>query len=154
MVTHGTFIIERGFAQAPERVFAAFQNPAKKRKWFAESKGMDLESHELDFRVGGAEVTRSRFREGSPFPGVVMTNHSTYLDIVPGERIVFAYTMTIGDNRISASLATIELTVAPSGGTTLKFTDQGAYFPGSDGPAMREHGWAKLLESLAAELAD
>lgn len=150
MVSHGTFVIERSFAQGPERVFAAFSDPAKKRKWFAESKGMDLESHDLDFRAGGSEVTNSRFKEGSPFPGVAMTNHSTYLDIVPGERIVFAYTMTIGANRISASLATIELVAAESG-TKLLFTEQGAYFPGADGPAMREHGWGKLLEALAKE---
>ena len=79
-----------------------------------------------------------------------MTNHSTYLDIVPNERIVLAYTMTIGENRISASLATVEL-VADEAGTKLKFTDQGAYFPGADGPAMREHGWVTLLEALAKE---
>jgi len=150
MVSHGTFVIERSFPQGPERVFAAFSDPAKKRKWFADSRSMELEKYELDFRAGGSEVTGSRFKEGSPFPGVVMTNHSTYLDIVPNERIVLAYTMTIGENRISASLATIEL-VADEAGTKLKFTDQGAYFPGADGPAMREHGWVKLLEALAKE---
>jgi uncharacterized protein YndB with AHSA1/START domain len=150
MVSHGTFVIERSFPQGPERVFAAFSDPAKKRKWFADSRNMELEKHELDFRAGGSEVTSSRFKEGSPFPGVVMTNHSIYLDIVPGERIVFAYTMTIGENRISASLATIEFTPAESG-TKLVFTEQGAYFPGADGLAMREHGWGKLLEALAKE---
>jgi uncharacterized protein YndB with AHSA1/START domain len=33
-VTHSTFVIERSYATTPERVFAAFSDPAKKRRWF------------------------------------------------------------------------------------------------------------------------
>ena len=79
-------------------------------------------------------------------------NHTTYQDIVPNRRIVFAYTMTIGDRRMSASLATFEFVPADQG-TDLIFTQQGAFFEGADGPQMREEGWRKLLEKLAAELA-
>ncbi len=35
-VTHSTFVIERSYPTSPERVFAAFADPAKKRRWFAE----------------------------------------------------------------------------------------------------------------------
>jgi hypothetical protein len=67
--------------------------------------------------------------------------------------VVLAYTMTLGERRISASLATFEL-VPTEKGTDLIFTDQGAYFEGADGPTMREGGWRKLLDSLAKELAN
>ncbi len=64
---------------------------------------------------------------------------------------VLAYTMTVGDKRISASLASFEL--APSGsGTRLMFTEQGAYFEGADGEQVREQGWQALLQSLDVEL--
>jgi hypothetical protein len=38
-------------------------------------------------------------------------------------------------------------------GTDLIFTEQAAFFEGSDGPQLREDGWHKLLEHLARELA-
>jgi uncharacterized protein YndB with AHSA1/START domain len=59
--------------------------------------------------------------------------------------------MTLGENRISASLATLEF-LSSDGGTKLVFTDQGAFFEGSDGPKMREEGWSHILDGLAAEV--
>jgi uncharacterized protein YndB with AHSA1/START domain len=151
-VTHGTFVIERSYAVAPERVFAAFADPAKKQRWFAGGEGSDMEEFEMDFRVGGSERTMRRMGPQTPFPGVALTNHSYYEDIVPNRRVVFAYTMSLGDRRISASLATVEF-VRTEKGTDLIFTDQGAYFEAGDGPKMREGGWIKLLEGLVKELA-
>ena len=151
-VTHGTFVIERTYPATPERVFAAFADPGKKRRWFGGGEGREVEEFQMDFRVGGSERARYRFKAGTRFPGSELTNHTNYQDIVEGRRIVMAYTMSLDDRRFSASLATIEL--LPEGsGTVLIFTEQGAYFEGSDGPEMREAGWRKLLEHLAGELA-
>jgi uncharacterized protein YndB with AHSA1/START domain len=60
--------------------------------------------------------------------------------------------MSLGDTRISASQATVEL-LATENGTDLIFTEQGAFFEGADGPQIREAGWRQLLEKLASELA-
>ena len=60
--------------------------------------------------------------------------------------------MALGDKRISASLATIELLPTETG-TDLILTHQGAFFEGSDGPQMREAGWRQIFERLAKELA-
>src|SRR5258708_7893850 len=92
-VIHNTFVIEQTYPTTPERVFAAFSDPAKKRRWFGEGERHDIEEFEMDFRVGGAEHTRYRFKEGTPFPGVALTNDTSYLDIVPNRRVVFASTM-------------------------------------------------------------
>lgn len=151
-VTHATFVIERNYPTTPERVFAAFADPVRKRRWFGGGESSELEVFELDFRVGGNERTSRRFKEGTPFPGVTHTSQSNYQDIVPNRRIVFAYTMTLGDRRISASLATVELFPSEKGADFI-FTEQAAFFEGSDGPQMREEGWRKILEGLAKELA-
>lgn len=149
---HSTFVLERSFPQAPERVFAAFSDPARKRRWFAESHSHDVEKFELDFRVGGIERASYRFREGSPFPGVELSSEGAHLDIVPDRRIVMASTMSLGGRRISASLITFEL-LQSGEGTELICTHQGTFFEGSDGPQMREMGWRKILDQFAAELA-
>jgi len=151
-VTHSTFTIERHYPAKLERVFAAFSDPAKKRRWFAEGDGRVLEDFEMDFRVGGSERLVYRFQEGSPFPGAVLINSTTYQDIVPGQRVVFAYTMTLNDRCFSASLVTVEF-LASENGTELTFTDQGAYFEGADGPERRQHGWTKILDDLTRQLA-
>jgi uncharacterized protein YndB with AHSA1/START domain len=148
-VIHSTFVIERSYPVAPERVFAAFADPGRKRLWFAEGEGHEVEHYEMDFRVGGKERARFRLKkEGTPLQGIVCTNDSGYLDIAPNRRVVFASTMTVGEKRISASLGTVEF-LASETGTDLIFTHQGAFFEGADGPAMREEGWRKLLDRLA-----
>jgi uncharacterized protein YndB with AHSA1/START domain len=152
LAIHSTFVIERSFPTSPERVFAAFADPAKKRRWFAESELNEVEEFKSDFRVGGTERLRYRFKEGSPLKGRELTNQGTYQEIVPNRRIVTASSMAFGDKPFSASLVTIEL-VPTDNGTDLICTHQGAFFEGADGPQIREAGWRKLLDKLAAELS-
>lgn len=147
-VNHATFVIERSYPVAPEKVFAAFADPARKRRWFVDDEASDVEDFGMDFRVGGFEKKRFRTKHG-----FVCTNVTTYLDIVADRRIVFAYTMSVGETRISSSQSTVEILSAAKS-TVLIFTEQAAFFEGADGPKMREEGWRDLLERLANELAN
>ncbi|WP_119460616.1 SRPBCC family protein [Rhodospirillaceae bacterium SYSU D60014] len=145
-VTHATFVIERPYDASPARVFAAFADPVVKRRWFVEGEGWKVDEFEVDFRVGGYERSRFRYKEGP-----VIRNDTVYQDIVPDRRVIIAYSMTIGDTRISASLATVEFKLEGSG-TRLVYTEQGAFLDGADKPADREAGCRMLLEALDAEL--
>jgi uncharacterized protein YndB with AHSA1/START domain len=146
-VTHSTFVIERSYPTTPERVFAAFADPAKKRRWFAEGGSYGTREFEMDFRVGGSEHSRFNMPDGTP-----LANDTSYQDIEPNRRIVFAYTMSVGGRRISASLSTIEL-LPTEKGTDFVYTEQAAFFEGSDGEMIRKTGWSELFERLAKELA-
>jgi uncharacterized protein YndB with AHSA1/START domain len=151
-VVHSTFVLERSFPQSPERVFSAFSSAAKKRRWFGDGGNHELEQFEQDFRPGGSERLRYRFREGHPLAGETLTNDGVYQDIIENRRIVTVSAMARNDTRISVSLVTIELLPAESG-TDLICTYQGAFFEGSGGPEMREAGWRDLLDKLAKVLA-
>ena len=145
-IVHNTFVIERTYPHSAARVFGAFSDPAIKRRWFAEGEGWHIDAFDADFRVGGRETSRFRFKDGPP-----IANDTVYQDIVPDRRIVFVYAMTIGDKRISASLASVEL--FPSGsGTRLVYTEQGQFFDGADQPKQRELGCADLFDALGEEL--
>jgi uncharacterized protein YndB with AHSA1/START domain len=150
-VIHNTFVIERSYPVPPERVFAALSDPAQKRRWFVDGGGNKVEYYEMQFEVGGKD--RARFSHSGPMEGILFTNEGTYQDIVPGRRVMLASTMSMGEKRISSSLTTFEL-LSTEIGTDLIFTHQGAFYEGSDGPEMREGGWRRLLERLAAALAD
>jgi len=151
-VTHSTIVIEKLLPAPRHRVFAAFSDPAKKCRWFAEGDASEVQHFSMDFRVDGKERTVFRSSEDSPLKGAPLTNDTVFQDIVPAQRIVLAYRMTVADRPISASLATFDFLEAPHG-TLLIFTDQVAFFEGGEGAQIREQGWRELLAHLEDELS-
>jgi uncharacterized protein YndB with AHSA1/START domain len=145
---HNTFTIERTYPATAARVFHAFKDPAQKRRWFADGAGFVIDSYENDFRVGGFERTRFRFGADGP----PMTNDCVYFDIVENERLIFAYSMTIGGTPLSTSLATVEIVAASGSRTLLQFTEHTIYLDGNDGSVPRREGTVGLFERLAREL--
>ena len=137
-VRHTTFVIERTYGASPARVFAAWADPEAKAQWFPKAD-------EFDFRVGGRE-----FKRGS-HEGAIYTYDASYQDIVPGQRIVYTYSMDRDETRISISVTTVEIKEAATG-TLLLYTEQGAFLDGEDRPEDREHGTKSFLDALGEVL--
>jgi uncharacterized protein YndB with AHSA1/START domain len=150
-VIHNTFVIERSYPQSVSRVYAAFTQPEQKLRWYAENDHEPV-GFEMDFRVGGRERARYRFKKGHQFAGVEIDNQTTFQDIVPEKRIIVTSTMAFAGNTISIVLVTFEF--FPTGaGTDLVCTHQGVFFEHSDGPVMREQGWKVIFDRLGNLLA-
>ena len=149
-VTHDTFTIERRYGTSPASAFAAWADPEAKAVWFAADEGgWRHTAYELDFRVGGSEHSSAIPPDG----GAPHVYDARFLDIVDGHRIVYVYDMHLGDTRISASLATVQI-VADGPGTGLVYTEQGAFLDGHDDSAARHHGMAAVLDALGSALHD
>jgi uncharacterized protein YndB with AHSA1/START domain len=144
---HDSFRLERHFDAAPARVFHAFADPAAKAKWFGGPEETKREDAEFDFREGGRENMVSHFGDGSKFSFTAI-----YTDIVPDERIVYTYEMSMNDQRISVSVATIEIRGA-GGGSDFVLVEQGVYLDGLDNPEQRRQGTEQLMDALAKSLA-
>ncbi|WP_181771656.1 SRPBCC domain-containing protein [Amycolatopsis pittospori] len=143
-VKHATFTLERVYTAPPERVFAAWADPAAKAGWFAVPGG----GHSLDFRVGGREVT-----SGPPDDGKRMTADSHYEDIVENERIVYGTKLSAKGVLATVSVTTI-LFEAEAGGTRLTLIEQGTFLDGHEEPAWREQGTGDWLDKLGKALSE
>ncbi len=143
---HATFIVERTLPHPPARVYAAFAESDAKARWFLAPSDWTTAAYAFDFQVGGREHL-----ESVPPEGPAITFDATYLDIVPGRRIIYSYDMQIGAERISVSLAAIELEPT-MGGTRLTVTEHGVYLDGLDDVAQRRQGTEELIDAMVRSL--
>jgi uncharacterized protein YndB with AHSA1/START domain len=144
---HDTFVINRTFPFARELVFAAWATPEGKARWFVGPGGWQEKTREMEFRVGGHERVAGRKPSGP-----VSAFDAHYYDIVPNERIVYAYEMHLDDVRISVSVATVEFKEKQGGGTLLVVTEQGVFLDEFDDARGREHGTQILMDQLERSL--
>jgi uncharacterized protein YndB with AHSA1/START domain len=147
-VSHGVFTIERTYpGVTPARVFEAFATEAGKDAWFSgPDERWDIVERVFDFRVGGHERLKGRWKTG-----MITQFDATYFDIIPGERIVYAYEMRLDGRKISVSLATFEFKPAGAGARFV-MTEQGAFLDGYDDNGSREEGSREIVGKLSAYL--
>jgi len=146
-ITHDTFTIERTLDATPERVFEALSRPEIKARWFVGPKEWKQNGERrMDFRVGGTEHL-SGTHEG----GITSVFDATYYDIVPNERVVYVYEMTVNGRKISTSLATFRIEKMGAK-TKLVLVEQGAYFDDHPeaGNESRRRGTEFLIDQLVA----
>jgi uncharacterized protein YndB with AHSA1/START domain len=147
---HSTFVVERNFPWRLSRVFSAFAQPALKRRWYA-TGDHEILDFSMDFRVGGDETFRYRFKEGHPIAGSQISNESTFQDIEDQRRIVMTGRMLLNGKPILVSVTTMEF-ISTEKGTDVLLTHQGTYVDWPDGAKMIEVGWTALIERARKEL--
>jgi uncharacterized protein YndB with AHSA1/START domain len=140
--------LERTYDASPSRVFRALSDRAAKARWFEGGAGYTLLERDMDVRPGGRERVKGRWHSG-----MVSTFDATYYDVIPDKRLVYVYEMHLNEQKISVSLATMELHAIGSG-TRLVVTEQGAFLDGYDDAGSREKGTGFLLDLLGASLAN
>jgi uncharacterized protein YndB with AHSA1/START domain len=144
---HATFVIERAYPAHPAKVFGAWADVAAKAVWMDDPDfKSDGTEAEMDFSVGGHE----RFSGLTPEGGTYRYD-ATFYDIVPDRRIVYCYEMYAGDDRMSVSVATVDI-VPDRTGSRLTYTEQGVFLDSLDKPEQREEGTAWMLDNLGKYL--
>jgi uncharacterized protein YndB with AHSA1/START domain len=142
---HATFVIERRLAGSPRHAFSFWSRPDMKRRWTSCHPTWTTMDYSLDFRAGGGEVSLLRSPEGT-----LHGMHAHYLDIVETKRIVYAYEMTAGETRISASLVTV-LFEPTAAATRMVFTEQVVFLDGGSARD-RQEGTESGFDRLALEI--
>lgn len=117
---HGSHTKSIEIAATRYRVWACFAELDLRHRWFRIPGPAHASEHELDFRVGGDEVTSGTFTALDQAESIETRTH--FHEIVPGERIVSSYELTV-DRLRSVSVLTIELTDTTDG-TRVDFTEQ------------------------------
>ncbi len=145
-VNHHVFVIEREFTHAPSLVFFAWSDAEARRHWFSGPADWVAGEQVADFRVGGLEIS-----EGGPKDGFVSRYEARILEIVPDERIIIAFMMSVDGVPITASLATAEFKPGDYG-TLLRYTEQIAFLDGHDHMPQRIEGTEAMFDAFEVYL--
>ncbi|HLO98410.1 MAG TPA: SRPBCC domain-containing protein [Fimbriimonas sp.] len=144
---HETFVITRHLKCSIERAYAGWADPDLKEKWFHGPTGQwRAVERRMEFVVDGCEYLKGEFDDNE-----TSTFDSRYLEIVPLERIVYAYRMYVNHDLISVSLATVAFQ-KESTGTKMTFTEQAVYYGDRFGGKDRLEGSEWLLNNFEEEI--
>ncbi len=125
---HDTIVVTRHVDAAPDRVFAAFTDPEILKRWM-KAPGAGA-TRAFDPRVGSGDLLTAVFTH--PDGRVERVASATrYIELRPGQRVVYQYASSIDDVTRWTSLVTVELSPADEG-TDLTWTEQVAFLVPTD----------------------
>jgi uncharacterized protein YndB with AHSA1/START domain len=132
--------IKRFINAAPDRVYAAWTDPAQLKEWWG-PEGVRTRNLTADVRVGG----KYRWDLTSP-DGEEMSAFGEYRELIPGKKIVFTWKWD--DDEVwqhRTSLVTVELSNR-DGGTELRFKHE--ELPSEESRDRHNEGWNSILDRL------
>ncbi|WP_339748302.1 SRPBCC domain-containing protein [uncultured Maricaulis sp.] len=140
--SHESFTLTRQMAAPPAVVFRAWADPAARTVWSAPSAAVEIVYDAADFRLGGCDVVRCVEPDMPVFAAEVC-----YHDIVEDRRIIFAESVSRGDERMAAALISVEI-VAEGEGSTLTVTLQLVSLDIEGMGSNYRLGWTAALDNL------
>lgn len=141
-VVEGIVDLSKVFPEAVDVVFAAWSTEAAQRAWGDPGEGWQMSFDRFHFKVGKSDVCRF-----GPTGGEEYVNENRYLDIEPGQRIVYSTSLSAGGRLTFAG--TVAVTFEKEGsGTMMRLVENGLYFDGHDDPAAHRSGWKSMLAAL------
>ncbi len=146
-------VLERTLPVAPDRVWAAWTDPALLVQWFTPAPWKTV-SADLDVRPGGRCITTMESPEGEQFPNV-----GCYLQVEPGSLLVFTSAMVEGFRPVVGDgmpfTGRVEIAPAADGGTHYR-----AIAMHADKAGVEQHvemgfheGWGAATDQLVALLS-
>lgn len=144
-------VLERVLDVPKDLVWRAYTDPEQLKKWFVPAP-WSLADCEVDLRPGGIFRTVMRSPEGQEFAGA-----GCYLEVVPGEKLVWTSALAPGFRPAEASEGALPFTAVillEAHGTGTKYT---AIAMHGDEAACKRHadmgflaGWGATLDQLVA----
>ena len=139
MFDRPSLTLKRRIRATPERVFAAWTDPAQIALWFG-PEGAVVRHAEADPRPGGSYHMIFGMPDGEEHDV-----SGTYEQVVPGAKLVFTWMWRTLPDRVS--LVTID--ISPDGDGSLLTLTHERFFDARARDNHRE-GWSSCLERLAA----
>lgn len=135
--------LERTYKQSPDKVWAAWTDPAAMRAWFYPGDVSSVVVERFDVRKGGD--VRIQF---GPGPMGTPTAIGKIIDVVPGKRIAFTWNWE-GAPTMTDSIVTIEMVKAGSG---TKVTLRHDGLPSRDVADHFGGGWTGIMDRYTVAL--
>jgi len=129
------------------KLFRCWTEPALIVQWFTPPPWETIHA-EMDVRPGGASCITMQGPDGTEVP-----NRGLYLDVVPGQRLVFTDAYTAGWQPSAKPVFTCVLTFEDEGGQT-RYTAHARHWTAEDCAAHEKmgfyDGWGIATDQLAA----
>jgi uncharacterized protein YndB with AHSA1/START domain len=135
-----TLEIKRFIKASPERVYAAWTEPAQMKEWFGPEHAQTID-FVAEVRVGGKYRWNLTTAEGEP-----MTVQGEYRELTPGKKIVFTWQWEDDETwENHSSIVTVEFN-RREGGTELCLTH--TQLPNEKSRQGHTEGWKSVLDRL------